>query len=293
MSKTTLKSLFVLLILVVFAGVYFRKQLQQPTFNLIDDGYSLLVSQQLSESYSLENWRQTLVSSELAKGRLRPGYYLYYFGVYLFSQDSPINFWLAQAGSLTLLLFLVWLFFKAAGFNHWFALIVTIPVFFFPALSDNFLRLGPAESRQLLWLLTSFYWLWKVGEMKRFQFFGYAGAVIFYCLALTTKETTLIALPAFLYLLLIKQLGWKLKLNRAILQKVGASLTAVFLTTLFVMLIPRSGYSGELTFNLAQAKNNLFAARVSFPEFYWLLCLGGLSFMIRMLDQKNFKFILH
>ena len=288
MSKNFIKSLLVLVVFAVLTVVYFRKQLQQPAFNLIDDGYSLSVSQQLHDEYSVENWRQTLVNQELEKGRLRPAYYLYYFVIFLFSQ-SALAFWTAQAICLLVLIFLIYLFFNSAGLPWWLSVTAAIPLFLLPSLADNFLRLGPAESRQLLWLLIAFLAL-LVPSKKQFQLIQYVTSIIFYLLALATKETTLIALPALLFLftsrLKLQKRFWQL----ANVKKLFLPGGVVLLSLLFVILIPRSGYSSGLQFNVVEAKNNLFAARISFPEAYWVLALGAVSLIIRITDQKNIRF---
>lgn len=293
MPKKLIYTLLAFVFISVFTLVYFRKQLQHPAFNLIDDGYTLFINHQLKSDYSLKSWRQTLVERELSKGRLRPGYYLYYYAVSLFAQENPQGYWLAQVTCLAVILAFVFWFLRKSEVPDWLAFLITTSVFLFPSLSDNFLRLGPAEPRQILWLLASVFFLWHALNSKKQILIHYIASAFFYFLALTTKETTLLALPALVYLFFAHKLQAKQSGN----DKASFARGLIFILVLalgaigFVVLLPRSGYSSELSFNFARFKENLFAARISFPEHYWFLSLGMLSLVLRSLYQKNLNFI--
>lgn len=293
MPKKIISFILVAVVISLLSLLYFRKQLLNPAFNLIDDGYTQYISQELNRDVSLKNWRQTLIDRELEKGRLRPGYYLYYYGVSLFSQDNPEGFWAAQTVSLMAILFVMYWFFRKAEIPYWLSLLFIMPVFLLPSISENFLRLGPAEPRQLLWLMLSAYFLWATFQNKKQHLFSYLLSILFFALALTTKETTLIALPAFLYELAASQLQSGKTFSIKSFSKTHLLLALAMLigTVAFAAVLPMSGYSSELSLSLAQAKANLFSLRVSFPEPHWVLALGTISLGLRAIYQKNLKFI--
>jgi hypothetical protein len=290
MPKIVQTNWFALGVLAIAVVLFFFRQFQYPAFNLIDDGYSLLVTHELKANYSIQNWQKTLIDQELAKGRLRPGYYLYYFVVSQIGGDQPMTYWLFQAASLFGLLALIYYFLRAETKNQQLSLAASLAPLVFPSLLENFYRLGPAESRQLLWLLLSALFLVRTLKNQPPKIYTSVLTLLFYLLALFTKETSLLALPAFLALILVNWLvEWKkLKHSPAIHHQLALSLTLLLATCVFLFLIPSGqGYSSGLSFDFNAAKANLFYVRAAFPEFHWLLVTGALVFVRRLIENRE------
>ncbi len=290
MQKIIKQPWFYLLIIVSAVVLFFFRQLKYPAFNLIDDGYSLFIAHELHQDYSLDNWQENLVEKEVAKGRLRPGYYLYYYLVFLAGGEEPLMYWVAQAATLFGVLVLVYYFVKEATDNQKAAIVSALIALLFPSLIENFLRLGPAESRQILWLLLSMFFILKVLKRKTQVFWHSFLAVLFYFWALLTKETSILALPMLLLLPLANWLtSWKkIKKSPRFHQQLGLILTLGLGSAIFLLMLPvGQGYSGGLSFDLTAAKESLFYVRAAFPEFHWLLVAGGLLFVRRLIDNRK------
>jgi len=258
---------------IAYMGIFLR----QPALNLIDDGHVILKVLQLKQELSFENWQAQLYEVEI--GRFRPLYYLYFFFL-LFFGTNPLIFWIGQLLTLMLLVGLVYGIFVRVTRLPAFSFMSTLPVFFLPAVAENFYRLGTAEVRQVVLLLLFIFYLTFLADSHRSLKFTLWGLMIG-LFAFMAKETSLLLIPAYYIYILLRMLTGKLRVNELIL---GIGLTVVGF--LFYSLIPEStGYAAGFQVSPNVILLNAHIIRASIPEMFWIWCAGLVFTSIRVSFQ--------
>lgn len=255
---------------------YLLPFLLYPGFNLIDDGWSLFVAQDMRSDISIQNWGEYLIESDA--GRFRPFYYVYFFLLSSIFGESALVFWMGHCVVLIATMTLVFKITSLYSKSTVVGMIAAISMLLFPATAQNFYRLGPAEPRQFLAILGFVYWTIlqknKVLSVKQ----GLIGLSIF-VFALGSKETSLILLPWFICVYFFKTIHtmWNWKSYAPFL------ITIVLIGILFYSLIPNSGYSNNYQSTAALIKHHLFIVRSHEPFIGILGVTVCISFLLHQI----------
>ncbi len=257
--------------------VYLLPFLKYPALNLIDDGHLVQKVVTLQQEMSLSNWRSQLVETEI--GRFRPLYYVYFL-IILGGHFSATTLWWGQALTLGLMLGLSFSILLRLTRSPLYSLIGTLPILWLPAVSENFMRLGTAEVRQVVLILWFVWWLTKLNSTKK-QVKGVVIGLVIAGLAFLAKETSLFLIPIYIGYLGLRAVSQTLRRHEVAL---GLGLFA--LGVLIYLCIPPSvGYATGYQWTSARWLENIFIIRASIPEMFWLLGLMMSLSGLRMLFQ--------
>lgn len=192
-----------LVIALFFLGVtiiVYRPFLLSPAFALVDDGYSLMRGNQLLNADSLSSFRDALVETSI--GRFRPMYLLYFSVINVFFGTNPVGLWLGQACVFWLTLVLLSRLINLSTNNKLLAVIGPLIWMVMPTVWTNSLRLGTAEPRQALFILSAI----LLTLQKKKSRMDLALVAVCTIAAIGTKETSVMLFPFFaLYALLTYQ----------------------------------------------------------------------------------------
>lgn len=283
-NKILSSPFFWLLLFLLSSIIYFWPFLVHPAFNLIDDGVSLRVSNELlSGNFS------SLV--ETGAGRLRPIYWIYFSFIYLISGTNPIGYWLAQAFVFSLTLFSIWYLIRdglSGVFSKVFGFILLL-LFFIPAVSENLYRLGTAEVRQMLFVIIFMIWMKKFINSTIPKWIGF---FVFF-LAIFTKETSIFLLPLFaVYLFPFLLKNFK-KYKKFVCSLLFFSFATLVIYSLITAMKEVSSYTSSFAVSWPQIKFNILISRLAMKEVYYLLILlfslSFLRFIFYLINMNVFK----
>lgn len=265
--------------LAVAVGVYLGLFLLFPAFNIIDDGASLLVADQLQHDWSGSTWTRLLVEQQV--GRFRPLYHLSLFAVYLIFGQRPFFFWLSQALVLFGTLAGMALVLKQVTKTPRLALFSPLLLLFFSPTAENFFRLGTAEPKQVLvWC-----WLLVVVAAARTKGWTWARMAVFAGLFLAAsliKETSVLFGALMGYVLV-----WSLVIERRRpwRELVLTSFCAVIAVAVYAS-IPRGGsYSQGFGLSLGAMWQRLLAARLEYAAVFLPVLLAVLGTGVRFVIE--------
>jgi hypothetical protein len=262
-------------ICILLATAYILPLLLFPGFSVIDDGWNLQIADTLTET-PVSGWSNILV--ETAIGRLRPFHYLYFYGVYLLAGAQPFLYWVGQWVVITATVLVMYKILFSVTKNSVISIAGMIVPFFFPAIPENLYRLGTQEPRQFLFELLFIVWALRLEKKNLTLLHAGLGSVLM-ILALGTKETSLILVPLFIaiYVLKLIQGSWR--------SPVFLALT-VFLTLLgvgYYLLIPTAtSYSLGYQPSAASMILTAYQIRLSHVHIFWLLGLAGCFTAVRL-----------
>lgn len=288
MSKSKKINLLAFLLILLASFVYFLPQLLFPQFNLIDDGQNLLVANELIKNPA--SFKENLIEKEISIGRMRPLYYIYYFVVYLIAGANPLAFWVGQALTFATTLYLIYLIVNYFVKNNPFSLLSVLPLLIIPSVAENFLRLGPAETRQMAFVLWGIYLFLKFINLKKVKINKILFLFSIWLIPIFIKEISIMFLAIygiiFLFFSIVKMKNKKINIKLKNNKFLVLSFISFLLTIGAILMLPSSEgtYSSGLSFNLASAKNNFFIARISTPEFYWLFSIASLIWFTNLIN---------
>jgi hypothetical protein len=257
-SRRPLRTLALWLSACLIALLIMLPRLASPQFGLLDDGNSLSTAQLLASG----EWR----FGDIAGGRSRPLYWIFWALPYLITGPSPFWYFVANLASLIALVSCIFLLGRALRMGSssiWLAAIIfllTGPVV------ENFYTLSKGEPLQLILIVlamslpfravgarpsTSDRWVWAM-----------VAALIF--LAGVTKETVLVMIPIGLAWLIVASLGPRQTAwvnRRAILEALVGFLVggACFLVYRVITIGPTllgSGYASGFEFSVTRVLNS-------------------------------------
>lgn len=250
-------------------------------WSLIDDGERLVISQQMTESLTKGDFYNFIYHPvDQISGRFRPVYWIFHWLVFLVG-DKIV--WLHHFVRVAIFLVTASTFYilvsrfisKTTGFFS-----LAFFLFFAPNL-ENWWRLGPQEPLILLFLLIGFWFLVKQKLLWSILFFG---------LALFTKETTVfIFLPLLLLLPFVKS-----RVLKGATISVGL-MSALLVLTLF-LLKKSTGYISAYQFNFGQVQESIQAYSSLFSSLglrFLLLLTFGTFLLTLVKDLKRKKVSTH
>lgn len=250
-----------------------------PAFNIIDDGASLLVSQRLLSSPTIQNWSDILIERQV--GRLRPVYHLSFFTVYALFGFQPFWFWFVQYLVLTLTLVGAAVFLYQVTKRYWLSALAPLVMLAFPSAAENFYRLGTAEPKQFMlwvWLLVLMTYVYQKGWTGR----KFGSATLLFGVALFTKETSMVFSGLFGYLAVWQAIFQRKKPWVTVL----AFVCTIVLIVAFFFFLPRQGsYSQGFQLNLDDMKSRLMVARLESAAVFFPLSLAIFSTGLRLVYQ--------
>jgi hypothetical protein len=265
------------------AIIYLSPFLIFPAFNIIDDGASLLVAEQLRSNVSFENWSSILVEKQV--GRFRPFYHLSLFVIYVLFGLNPFYFWLAQVLILGFTLVGMALLLHKLSRNYWLSALAPLVLLFFSPVVENFYRLGTAEPKQML------VWVWMLVLLVKVKELGWSKArlitwITLFVLALLLKETSVI----FGGLVGVLALWNSIFDRQRAIKDWGVIVLTILAIGAFLAIVPKSGdYSSGFQFNLLDIKNRLFEARLTYAAVFFPLVLACLATVTRFIGELSFK----
>ncbi len=282
------KSFFTIptIICIALATAYILPLIVFPGFSVIDDGWNLQIAHTLTKT-PITDWSRILV--ETAIGRLRPFHYLYFYLVYLIAGANPLLYWLGQWLVITGTVVAIFKILARATKNAFISIVGIVIPFFFPAIPENLYRLGTQEPRQFLLELLFLIWALRL-DKQNLTFLNAGIGSLLMILALGTKETTLILVPIFLsiYVVRLIQGNWR---SLAFLS------LAIFLTLLgigFYLLIPTAtSYSLGYQASPSSIILTAYQIRLAHIHIFWLFGLGccltavRVYFFSKSLQLKN------
>ena len=275
-----LKENYVALFILTLGLVLVLPSLFLP-WSLIDDGERLIISQQMTESLAKGDFYNFIYHPvDQISGRFRPIYWIFHWLVFLI--DHKIV-WLHHLVRVAIFSIAASAFYilvsrfisKTTGLFS-----LAFFLFFAPNL-ENWWRLGPQEPLILLFLLAGFWFLVKQKLLWSILFFG---------LALLTKETTIfIFLPLLFLLPFVKSKD----LKRA---TISVGLMSALLVSVLFLLKKSTGYTVAYQFSLDQVQESIRAYSSLFSSlglrFLLLLTLG--TFLLSLVkDLKRKKVSTH
>lgn len=276
-----IKRLFLWLTIPAF--IFLGPFLIYPAFNLIDDGASLYVAQNIVTSSSMENLFDQLIEEEV--GRLRPLYLMSFAVIYLFFGTSAFYYWLFQYLILTFTMVGMALLIYKITHKYWLSTLGAFSLLGTSTLGENFYRLGTAEPKQILvyiWLLVLFYEVVKNGWSYARQIATYLLTVM----ALLIKETSVVIGGIFGLLAVWNSVFDK---KRALFDWL---MIVPFLSTilLFIWMIPEAtGYSSGFQLNLIDIWGKLLAVRLNLANILYPLTLAVGATLLRLMYDFYLK----
>ncbi len=278
-------SLIVIFVFFVASFIYLFPHLRYPTFNLIDDGVSVEVATILHKEYSAQNWVTQLY--EVQFGRLRSLYFVYFYVVRLLFGTHPLVYWVGHALTLFVTLVLVYIILRKLTKITWLSAIVPFALFAFPSLMENYYRLGPAEPRQIVFMLL--FILWLIGMTR--DIFSYKkmllGGIILVA-SYFSKETAMVLFPAFGWVWFNEVVGGKWRKKEYFLM---AAFFTVLTIGFYLLIPPKTSYTTEYQITAAKLIQNLYVIRLTMPQLFWFghifIILSGVRFLVKLLSRYS------
>jgi hypothetical protein len=262
-------------------------RLASPQFGLLDDGNSLRAARLLAAGH----WQL----GDVAVGRSRPLYWLFWSVPYLIAGPSPLAYFVANLLSLLVLLtcvFMVCRALKMSLFSTWLAAVVFLLA---GPVVENFYTLSKGEPLQLILILIALHAALRgsTSTLSRRPLWPWLTVAILSFLAGITKETALVMIP-------ISVAWWgAAKLDRSTNRRVdeAASRTALigFTVGATFFLIYRAATVGTALFGSGYTSAFEFSiARVLDSGSRWLAwLLRDFSFLLPLAVMPLFWWRLH
>lgn len=253
--------------------------LLHPVFNLIDDGLNLQVGQRFVSTPTREVLEQVLVKDELALGRMRPLYFLFYVVLFAVVGPSATGYWGMQLLLLVTTLSLTFVIINSLTRKKWAALLGTLALLIMPSFAENYFRLGTAETKQVLPMLLLLIWLMRMEKRNSFRWWENAIAAALFTIPLFIKET---AIVMFGWLLFQFAIHWLQK--EWIKPGAFALLATVTMIVIgFFLVLPHgSGYSSSYVLSWSNIKESALVLRIVKAETIWLVLLALGLFGLRV-----------
>lgn len=264
-----------LLYALIIATIYIGPLLVFPGFSVIDDGWTLHITHDLKHA-AITQWPGILVESAI--GRLRPVYYLYFFVIYLIGGANPFWFWLGQWAVLAVTLYLMFKILYAATKNEIISLGGIVVPFLFTALPENLYRLGTQEPKQFMFELLFLWWALKLND-KRVSLQQAALGPIILILALGSKETSLVLIPLFVTIFVMKFLDRKW---RSVSHLALAVTLALVGFGFYLLIPPAKSYSLEYSLSLSRIMQTAQQVRLTELHVFWLFGVTGCLAAVRL-----------
>jgi hypothetical protein len=173
----------------VIAILIMLPRLASPQFGLLDDGNSLRIARLLAAG----QWRL----QDVAGGRSRPLYWLFWSLPYLLAGPNPFWYFLANLASLIALVSCVFMLGRSVGMGVLPSWLAAVTFLLTGPVIENFYTLSKGEPIQLLLILMALILALKSSELprSRARLAAWVSIPILTFLAGITKETVLVMIP--------------------------------------------------------------------------------------------------
>jgi hypothetical protein len=269
----------------IAAMVYLYPHLRYPSFNLIDDGVSVEVATILHKEYSVHNWVTQLY--EVQFGRLRSLYFVYFYVVRLLFGTHPFVYWFGHACTLFLTMTLVYFILKKLTKVTWLSTLIPFLLLGLPSVMENYYRLGPAEPRQVVFMLL--FMLWLIG-MTRAKF-SYKKMLLGGALLLASyfsKETAMVLFPGFCWLWFSEVVDGKWRKKEYFLM---AGFLMLLTIGFYLLIPPKTAYTTDYRITPEKLIHNLYVIRLTMPQLFWFghifIILSAVRFLIKLLSRQS------
>ncbi len=290
-SKIT--STIVLIFLSLACFLVFSPSLKLP-FSLIDDGESFRVSKLITDSLTSHQWSDlsdTLIEKDF--GRIRAGYWLYQW---FYTAVFGANPFLQHLGRILIAILFVSIIYLIGLIISHRLIVATIGsllfAFFFPSM-DNFVRLGPAEVPQLLFLLPAILAITRrMITNSYFSSVGFFFTIASILIAYTVKENTIIITPFLFVIWLFYRNLTNKRLSNQLRILVGLSIILTIAVILASLLIRNDSgnYSSWYRFDISTINYSiskfLYIFRQSFGVLLFVVPFSLIRLIYRLLTAN-------
>ncbi len=190
MGSNKTKALFFTTLPLILAVLIMAPRLTSAQFGFLDDGYILHEVQSILDG-------DLSLQSDIASGRFRPLYWLYFTLIYALAGPNPVWFFMGHLVILLITLLEIRLLMKSLGAREGQILLTSLAFLFSIPIIENFYTLSKGETLQLVFLLGALLGLEKLKQATQPRTTWFAA--IFTCLSLLAaiwaKETAYIMAP--------------------------------------------------------------------------------------------------
>lgn len=302
MIKKTNWHIIILLIVILLVGL--------PSLSvdwlILDDGFSILKSQQISLAFKTFNFQELLnIIVERDLGRFRPAYWMYQWLVYLIAGINPVFQHLIHLVINALTVFLIYGIGRNFKLSGKAVLIGCLLFILSPFNFEHWYRLGPVEPRMVLWLALSLFFLTKVfkeiQEERSLKPYDLLLSIVFLLLVYLTKETAMAMLPFSAILIigyrLLNGKKQKTEWRRTAFLYFLANVLFSLLSLLIVSAIKNQGsYSSNYSLNLSESfKVFIGYAKLIINSYGLFSLIFAFSFLLslrqKLSTQKFMRFV--